>query len=149
MTYEEVLEEDSVRLMTKEEFYKYKDKIPPMMDSWCLIADTKNCVDSNCDKEIAVVANMVGDQYFCSGSSCKDAIRAYRAVRPVIKSSALPYVSRYIQRAFYMGATWIRISDDLFISEMPIGFSPYNQEECNYEESAIRKFILDWYEDRN
>ena len=134
---------DRIRLMTEKEFHKYEEKIPPMECAWYLEVDRENGIES------VITGNSAGlNNFLCSTTYCDKALGERRAVRPVIEASAIPFINIDTQRAFYMGATWIRLSDDLFISEMPIGFSMYNDIRCNYEDSAIRKFILDWYEDR-
>ena len=48
----------------------------------------------------------------------------------------------------FNGVTWIQIDDDLYISELPIAFRRFDEESDDYETSEIRKFLLNWFEER-
>lgn len=135
-------EEDSIFLLSEEEYKKYKDKIPHIDCHWWLRTPG------------------IGSKYVAS-SAYDDHYRHDNdlyAVRPVIKMSAIrdclyngsTYCGAKNGRFLALGATWKIIDEEkgLAISEMPIMFSRFDAESNNYATSEVRKKLLDWYKER-
>lgn len=53
-----------------------------------------------------------------------------------------------VDRIITCGTTWVKITDNIYIAENPIGFEKFDDESNDYESSYIRKWLLNWFEER-
>lgn len=129
-------EEDEIFLLSKEEYEKYKDKIPVINYRWWLRSPGSTFIS-------AVYVN-------CYGKSCSGYIGdKYVAVRPALK----------LKREYDIGVRvvlndfpWIVIDKNLAIAEVPIGQTAFDTDDSNdhcYRNSYIRAYLKKWFEDRD
>lgn len=130
--------EDSIFLLSKEEYEKYKDKIP-YIDVWWWLR-TPGCVD-----RVAISVN--SDGFVDDNGFFVD--YANYAVRPALKVSSVKSFEQFANNSFCaLKNIWVKIDEDLAISEMPIAFSRFDEKSNDYAKSEIRQELLDWYEER-
>ena len=136
------IENDPIFLLSEEEYEEYKDRMPQINCWWWLRSPG---LDSN---DAASVRN--------NGSA--DLVGSYvrstsNGVRPALRISNLGLEVRaeirfYENYLVFNGVTWTKIDDDLYITEVPIAFRRFDGKSEDYENSEIRKFLLEWFEDR-
>lgn len=133
-------EDDPVFLLSIEEYKKYENNIPIVKNWWWLRSP--------------------GIYQYCAAGVYGDGSVSYNgsivhndddAVRPALrisnlKSSNLKFVKD--DYLIYCGTTWLKIDDGLYIIENDIGCHSFDANSNDYESSEIRKFLLDWYEER-
>ncbi len=140
-------EDDPIFLLSKEEYERYKSKIPQLSCGWWLRSP-----GADLDCTAFIVSN---NSIFGRGS----VVKYFRgAIRPVVKMSAIrsflyngsTYCGTKNGRFFALGATWKVIDEEkgLAIAEMPIMFSRFDAESNDYATSEVRKKLLDWYKER-
>lgn len=71
------------------------------------------------------------------------------AIRPCLKISSqesenLKIGDRLIKYAF----PWIKISNNLAIAEVPVGFYRFDKKPIDYKNSEIRQYLLNWVKER-
>lgn len=126
---------DSIFLLSKEEYERYKDKIPKITCWWW----TRSGGNGSCS--VAFVD--CDDSGYYKGGICASLDSG--AVRPALKIS--DYYA-HSGKIVFNGVTWVRIDKDLYISELPIDFRRFDSTSNNYETSEVRKFLLYWFEER-
>ena len=130
--------DDPIFLLSKEEYEKYKDRIPQIKCWWWLRSpgDLSNyAADVHRDGS----ADHGGDIVYISGF----------AVRPALRISNLKsFNSGGKNKIVFNGVTWVKIDENLYISELPIDFRRFDSTSNIYETSEIRKFLLNWLEER-
>ena len=141
MKEKEINIEEEIFLLSEEEYENYKDKIPKINFPWWLRSSSKN---SKCAKWVydTPFSNIIEDI----------GIHFKGMVRPALKGTFDSYYGyingKKIVYTIYCGITWIEIDRDLYIAELPIGYKQFDKKSKNYETSEIRKFLLDWYKER-
>lgn len=129
-------EEDEIFLLSKEEYEKYKDKIPAINCWWWLRShgsDYSSAAYVYRDDSVSSRGCFVGDS---SG-----------AVRPALKLKGEYDVgARIVLNAF----PWVVIDKSLAIAEVPIAFTAFNDNDNNsYRDSDVRAYLKRWLEDRS
>lgn len=132
------LEKDPVFLLSKEEYEKYQDKIPPIDCCWWLRSRHKEQRD---------IFACVDTDKLCS---CGADFEYKRDVRPALRISSNEWFVRHLRdRIIYCGVAWTKIDEKLYIAETPIASKQFNSTQVHgYAFSDIREFLLDWYEKR-
>lgn len=142
------LDNDELFLLSRDEYEQHKEVIPHI-NHWWWLRTTHDY------RKYAETVDSTGDVF---ESGCATNVNL-GGVRPAlrIKSDSL-VADRYGVRVYkYLsvgdkigryGYTWIKISDDLAISEMPIGFEKFDDKSNDYENSYIRKWLKDWLKER-
>ena len=131
-----VIKDDPVFLLSKEQFDQYQSKIPAVYPSWWLRSTIMNYKFQN----QTVFPQWLYD-VCCFETS---------GVRPALKIDPteflLPDVLGHI---IHCGITWIKIDKGLYIAEVPIFFTQFDDNNHNfYYQSSVRKKLLDWYKER-
>lgn len=136
------IENDPIFLLSTEEYEKYRYGMPQINCWWWL---RPSCCDS-----------FLTPFVFCRNFVCEDGCNVNDdsgAVRPALrisnfKSEVKLGIRFYENRIVFNGITWIKIDRDLYISEVPIAFRRFDEKSNDYENSEVRKFLLDWFEER-
>lgn len=126
--------EDVIFLLSEHEYMKYRESIPKLNVNWWL--RSPGYIPGS-------VAFVVGD-----GSLSYDRVNyAYICIRPALY---LDKVKIDENNFVYCGITWVKISKNIAISELPISMRNFNKNLNNiaYENSDIRKWLLEWHEKR-
>ena len=141
----DVADNDPIFLLSEEEYFKYKDRIPHINCWWWWL-----CSPGNSDSNAAFVSS--------GGVDNKDGFYVgfnSIAVRPALwlsnLRSELPFgigIKSCENYIVFNGVTWIKIDNDLYIAEVPIAFRRFDLESNDYEKSEIRKFLLEWFKER-
>ena len=131
-------EDDPIFLLSREEYERYKLKIPHINTSWWLRTPG---IGSKYVAGVIYTGN-VYDGYRVDNDLC--------AVLPVLKYDIGIYCEANPERFFDLGVTWTIIDKEkgLAIAEMPIMFSRFDAESNDYATSEVRKKLLDWYKER-
>lgn len=132
-------EDDEIFLLSKEEYEKYKDEIPYHSVWWWL--RSPSLFDN-------LVAGVYSDGDTSENGHYVDYICAVRPAIHIPNPNGLPYkIGERIMRKSY---PWIVIDEEegIAIAETPISFRSFDKENSNYENAEIRKFLLDWWENR-
>lgn len=146
--------EDPIFLLSKEEYKKYKDKIPKINCWWWLRSpgDESDYVAGISDSAFVYDYGSIVN---CSDVAVRPALKISDSIRtklrkfiPVINANKLQTYHRFGDRIVFNGVTWMKLSDDIYISEMPIDFRRFDASSNNYETSEIRQFLLKWFEER-
>lgn len=138
----QLIKNDPIFLLSAGEYKKHKDRIPHINCWWWLRTSSVLCSHATC-------VDYGG--YVCyTGNSVID---FSGAVRPALRISNLEFNVRreiryYENYIVFNGVTWTKIDDDLYIAEVPIAFRRFDEKSNDYESSEVRKFLLDWFEDR-
>ena len=122
--------DDKIFLLSVDEYKKYADKIPSTPWWWLR--------SPGCDQNLTYYVYRDG-WTDCYGSTVTD---DYGCVRPALKHMSTK------DKFEWLGATWIRIDENLYIAEMPIAMRRFDAESNDYETSEVRQFLLDWYKER-
>lgn len=123
---------DKIFLLSKEEYNKYRDRIPNVNVRWWLRSP-------GFDDIFAATVKGNGDvDYFGNA-----VISEHYGVRPALKDDNLK--SEIGERIVRCGYTWVVIDNGLAIAEVPITFKRFDAKSNDYETSEIRRFLLDWY----
>lgn len=140
-------EDDPIFLLSKEEYERYKSKIPQLSCGWWLRSPG---ADLDCTATIESDNSIFSRGYVVKYFP--------EAIRPVVKMSAIrsllyngsTYMGAKNGRFFALGATWKVIDEEkgLAIAEVPIMFSRFDEESNDYKKSEVRKKLLDWYKER-
>lgn len=140
-------EDDPIFLLSKEEYERYKSKIPPICCWWWLRLPGYN----------SIFASLVSRSGFVY-DACNCIHNDSGAIRPTIKMKEIrrllyngsTYMGAKNGRFFALGATWKVIDEEkgLAIAEVPIMFSRFDEESNDYKKSEVRKNLLDWYKER-
>lgn len=125
---------DVIFLLSTDEYLKYKKSIPQFNLKWWLRSPGN----------IQYYAFFVG-----SGGSLSDCdVGNCICVRPALDLDKIK-INEYENIFVYCGITWVKIGENIAISELPIGIQCFNKGFYNnYEKSDIRKWLLGWYEKR-
>ena len=127
---------DEIFLPSIEEYEKYKDVIPRIHTFWW----TRTQMEE--DGLFSYIIETVGGISF-STNKTRDI-----AVRPMIHLPA-NIISSIGDKIYLYNFPWVVIDEHLAIAEVPIGFEKFDNGPNNYEESHIRKFLLDWLKERS
>lgn len=132
---------DPIYLLSVEEFKKYRDRIPEW-NLWCWLRTPTPHQD--------YVASVCGCKLFnCSGDFISN---NSGCVRPVLNEANMNEEDKsfhiFDRRMTFCGATWVKLDDGLWIAELPIATRRFDEESNDYSRSEIRRFLLDWYEER-
>lgn len=125
---------EKIFLLSKEEYEKYKERIPCIAVCWWLRDSGEYGDHAMCVYDIGIV-----------NPSGLPAEYGSVAVRPAMVIDADGKVGDQITRC---GFPWVVIDDHLAIAEVPIAFRRFDPESGDYEDSEIRKFLLTWYAGR-
>lgn len=139
----EGFEDDEIFLLSEEEYEKYREVIPQVKQHWWLRSP-------GCTNLYATIVRRDGDV-----RDCIDYVFGGDCVRPVLRVNTDSRVAlvtddgkcRHFSigdRIVKYGYTWIKISDDLAISEVPIGYEKFDDFSNDYETSYIRKWLKNW-----
>ena len=131
--------DDPIFLLSCEEYERYEDVIPKINTWWWLRSPGE-------DSDNATLVDNDGNIYYDGYYFYLDNY----GVRPGIKLSYLPVDKnkRAVGRRYiYNNFPFIIIDEEkgLAIAEVPITFDKFNDKSNDYENSYIRKFLLDWY----
>lgn len=128
--------EDAIFLLSKDEYEKYEKSIPKLNINWWLRSPGINqCNAAGVINEGCIAYFLVGNISIC--------------VRPALYLDKVKIDGYEENRFVYCGITWIKIDDNVAISELPIGKQSFNKSINNdYENSDIRIWLLNWYEKR-
>lgn len=125
--------DDVIFLLSKDEYLKYRESIPQLNVNWWLRSPGYH-------QFLAARVSYDGSLYYNSVNF------AYICVRPALR---IDKVKIDENNFVYCGITWIKISKNIAISELPIGMRNFNKNLNNdYENSDIRNWLLDWHEKR-
>ena len=137
---------DPIFLLSTEEYERYKAKIPPMFCWWWLRS-------LGYDSNLVAFVNYDGavPRRGCGVNGNGGVVRPALNISNLkigkeLKPCKPPVFVK--NKLVFNGVTWVQIDDGLYISELPIAFRRFDAESNNYENSEIRKFLLDWFEDR-
>lgn len=129
---------DPIFLLSKEEYEKYRDRIPKLGWFWWLKSSgygSYNAMYVGSDGYVSDIGVSVGNDNVL--------------VRPALRISNLKsFNSGGKNKIVFNGVTWVKIDENLYISELPIDFRRFDEESNNYETSEVRKFLLNWFEER-
>ena len=136
-------EDDSMFLLSNEEYEQYKDQIPQINCWWWLRSPGDN---SN------LAASVYNDGYVYSYGNY--VLSTCDAVRPALKLKSID--SRFYNKTrdgrgiIYCGVTWECIDEEkeYYIAEMPIAFRRFDNKSNDYVLSEIRKFLYNWEQTR-
>lgn len=128
---------DEIFLPSIEEYEKYKDVIPHI-NTWWWLRSPGNPQGS------ATYVDYGGSVGSVGYSVSTDIV----CVRPMIH---LPtnIIASIGDKIYLYSFPWVVIDEHLAIAEVPIGFEKFDDGSNNYEESYIRKFLLDWLKERS
>ena len=133
------IENDPIFLLSTEEYEKYKDKIPQINCWWWLRSPGTNSSNYAAnvfyDGSVDYYGHFVNYGY---GAAVRPALRIARPEKYNIQIGM-----KIIRYDF----PWIVIDKDLAIAEVPIAFRRFSKKSNNYENSEIRKFLLEWFEE--
>ena len=139
--------DDTIFLLSVEEYKKYKNRIPSINCWWWL----RSPGDSSS------YAAGVYSSIYNSGAVDAGGLSVYRndgAVRPALKFSNPDWFSdsgkkyKIGDRIIAYQFPWIIIDEDLAIAEVPIAFHEFDSNSNDYETSKIRQFLLNWIKER-
>lgn len=128
---------DIIKLLSVEEYYRYKSKIPPIATTaWWLRTPASR-------KHRVAVVDLLGNVEERRGAKVDNMIGA---VRPAINYKRLGGVidcddGRTI---WALGTTWIILDGEWAIAEVPIGFEMFDYDSTCYAESHIRAWLNIW-----
>lgn len=139
-------EEDPIFLLSTEEYEKYKDAIPQINESWWLRSPGHGSRYAGCrqDSRYAACINddsiLLKDGYLINNTDGM-------GVRPVVKNQAISDLYKVGKTILINNFPFIVIDkrEGLAIAEVPISFGKFDDDSNDYENSYIRKFLLDWY----
>lgn len=128
--------DDEVFLLSIDEYNKYKDKIPNT-SYWLLRSPVRH------SNNVAVVLcdGCLEDVFISNVHSGIRSVLRYSNLKSKITSSKIN-PNRFIFNDF----PFIIIDEkkELAIAEVPIAFDKFDDESSDYENSYIRKWLLDW-----
>lgn len=134
---------DKIFLLSVDEYEKYYDKIPKYDAEgtdysywWWLRTPNKYYASSS-----SYASRVSGD----NGDVNLTRSANYRAVRPALDISDFDDLEITHGRFTRLGAEWQLIDDNLAIAVEPIFDSEFGKDN-NYETSAVRKKLLEWYD---
>lgn len=127
--------DDVIFLLSKKEYLKYKKFIPKLNLRWWLRSPGLYQVDAAYINEYGHIDRYnVGSTNIC--------------VRPALRLDKLK-INECESKFVYCGVTWLKIGKNIAIAELPISMQKFNKNAGNdYENSYVRKWLLDWYEKR-
>lgn len=129
---------DKIFLLSKEEYERYKNVIPPIKTWWWL--RSPDAYDSES-------AGDVDRDGWVHRSDVDD----YDGARPALRIDNLESSNLKLgQRIMLYDFPWvvIDVEEPLAIAEVPIGFHRFDSESNDYETSEIRQYCLDWLKAR-
>ena len=136
-------EDDSIFLLSKEEYEQYKDQIPQINCWWWLRSPgyfSCNVAGVNSDGSISNYGDCVHHNN--------------NAVHPALKLKSIDPLyynkTRDGRGVIYCGTTWECIDEEkeYYIAEMPIAFRRFDGKSNDYALSEIRKFLYNWQKGR-
>ena len=133
-------EDDCIFLLSIDEYKKYKNKIPHM-NCWWWLRSPGHIFNR--------AASVYIDGSFISyGFNVRD--DQSNGVRPAlkIKDHTAIKCKDGACRIIYCGVTWVQIDENLYISEVPVMFNRFDEDDNNYETSEVRKKLLEWFDNR-
>ena len=137
--------DELIRLMTTEEYRKYKPNIPVAGCWWWLSTPTPLILQgSSC-------AMCVFDGENGAGMVARLIRSDEVAVRPMLHYSQIK--ERLIdlendEELWALGVTWKRLDEEWAIAMMPIGFVYFDKTNSDYERSHVRKWLGKWISGR-
>ena len=130
--------EDSIFLLSIDEYEKYKNRISIIHCWWWLRSPGADVDRTAC---------VYYDGYISNYGNC--VLDDIHAVRPAIRISNLDFSNLKIGDRFVKyDFPWIKIDDDMAIAEVPIAFKRFDENSNDYNNSEIRRFLLNWAERR-
>lgn len=141
--YNEETKQDEIFLLSAEGYEKYKDRIPHINILWCLRSPGRN------DNYILYVNSTGMIDYYGYNVNIDN-----YAIRPALRYSNLKskIIESKVKDAFIFNETrWIIIDKEkeIAIAELPIAFRRFDEKSNNYETSEIRKWLLDWVDEKS
>ena len=126
---------DEIFLLSKEEYEKHKKNIPVVNNWWWLRSpgySSRSTAYVDLDGSVDFFGYYVGNDS--------------DSVRPALQilNHNFKVGDRFIEADF----PWIVISENIAIAEVPIAFRRFDPSSNDYQNSEIRKFLLDWYKER-
>lgn len=137
--------DDPIFLLSVEEYEKYGNEIPELRWWWWLRS-------TGCTHSHSAAVNAFGKVFYTGHYVYND----FGNVRPALNLKSYPMhynivstIERNgVEKITTCGATWVKIADDIYIAENPIGFDKFDDESNDYESSYIRKWLLNWFKER-
>lgn len=131
------LEITGATLLSIEEYRKHRISISSLNNLWWLRSQG---YFGGCAAPVFIGGPLCDDDEYI----CKDSI----AVHPALKIKNLISSNLWIGDKFNVnGYTFTVISKDYAICDSPIKKHKFDKTENNYEESEIKKYIDEWFED--
>ena len=135
---------DHIFLLSIEEHKKYKDKIP-LVRCWWWLRSPGDSSRSAADVDLDGSVYGFGSYVHCSNLAVRPALRLENRE---LGHFNLVDPSFCGQRLIKYNFPWIYIGDGLAIAEVPIAFKRFDEKSSDYENSEIRRFLLDWLKER-
>ena len=129
---------DEIFLLSAEEYEKYKPNIPYIRCWWWMRSPGYN---SDCAALVNYDGSVCNSGNYVNINS--DAVRPALRISN-LESSNLTVGDRFVKYDF----PWIKIDDNLAIAEVPIAFHRFDEKSNDYKTSEIRKFLLNWINER-
>lgn len=129
--------DDVIFLLSKDEYEEYRECIPQLNLIWWLRSP------DDCHQFLVVIVFDDGSLYHSRVN------RANICVRPALRTDKVK-INESENNFVYCGITWVKISKNIAISELPIGRYNFNKNflDNDYKNSDIRKWLLEWHEKR-
>lgn len=138
------VKDDAIFLLSTTEYENHIHCIPHITTNWWLRSPGLTSVDAS-----YVRVNGSVNDFGCGVNNdwffVRPALRLDK-INNLKKTSGAAHIDT--NKFVYCGVTWVRIDDNLAVAEVPIAFSKFDEESNDYATSDIRKFLLDWYEER-
>lgn len=132
---------DKLFLLSTEEFKKYEDVIPRVRAWWWLRSHGYLSYCAACVNNYGSVNNY---GYFVRSVDS--------AVRPALKIKNPESLNLKVGdriTAYNFPFIVIDVEEGLAIAEVPIAFRRFDEASNNYEKSEVRKFLMDWVDQRS
>lgn len=130
--------DDEIFLLSNKEYRKYKDKIPNTVWWWLLSRGYR----SNSAAYVRNDGSFYGNGYNVAyeGGGVRPALHYTNLKSKITPSKIKP--NRFIFNDFPF--VIIDKKEEIAIAEVPISFDKFDDESNDYENSYIRKWLLDW-----
>lgn len=134
-------EEDTLFLLSKEEYEMYKDVIPHINTYWWLRSPSDVDGFTTFAPCVRVEGELPVSSYLVDNYDI--------AVRPALRVGKIYGGKWTIGEIFvYKKFPFVYIGDGLAIAEVPIGFEKFDNYSNDYKTSHVRKWLKDWEESR-
>ena len=129
---------DEIFLLSADEYIKYEPNILHIR-CWWWLRSPGYYSDYAASVRLDGSIYLNGDNVRCGNDAVRPALRISN-----LESSNLKVGDRFVKYDF----PWIKIDDNLAIAEVPISFHSFDEKSNDYKTSEIRKFLLNWIDER-